>query len=178
MSNRASARRWPPSARLSLASLGLWERFERQGHAPSYAIRSAWGEPQLYEQDFTFHPYGTGWHLDRQLFDGMIADAAEEAGATVYRGGRLEDNLQEECGWLAGQPETRGRGSPIPGFIRCGYHRASGFICAAAWGGQESARRTSRRPRVLVAMFAANQSGVLHPRGSEGVRMVVFGLAA
>lgn len=87
-----------PSARLSLASLGLWERFERQGHAPSYSIRSAWGEPQLYEQDFTFHPYGTGWHLDRQLFDGMITAAAEEAGATVYRGGRLEDNPKEECG--------------------------------------------------------------------------------
>jgi flavin-dependent dehydrogenase len=87
-----------PSARLSLASLGLWERFERQGHAPSYAIRSAWGEQQLYEQSFTFHPYGTGWHLDRRLFDGMIADAAEEAGATVYRGGHLEDNPQEDRG--------------------------------------------------------------------------------
>jgi 2-polyprenyl-6-methoxyphenol hydroxylase-like FAD-dependent oxidoreductase len=87
-----------PSARLVLASLGLWERFERQGHAPSYAIRSAWGDARLYEQDFTFHPYGTGWHLDRQLFDGMIADAAEEAGATVYRGGHLEDNPREEDG--------------------------------------------------------------------------------
>jgi flavin-dependent dehydrogenase len=87
-----------PSARLSLADLGLWERFERQGHAPSYAIRSAWGEPKLYEQDFTFHPYGSGWHLDRQSFDGMLAAAAEEAGATVYRGGRLEENVQEERG--------------------------------------------------------------------------------
>jgi len=87
-----------PSARLILASLRLWERFEQQGHAPSYAIRSAWGEPKLYEQDFTFHPYGTGWHLNRQLFDAMIADAAEEAGATVYRGGQLEANLQKEGG--------------------------------------------------------------------------------
>lgn len=91
-----------PPARLSLASLGLWERFERQGHAPSYSIRSAWGETQLYEHDFTFHPYGTGWHLDRQLFDGMIADAAEDAGATVYRGGHLDDNLQEERGGWRG----------------------------------------------------------------------------
>jgi flavin-dependent dehydrogenase len=92
-----------PSARLVLASLGLWERFERQGHAPSYATRSAWGEPHLYEQDFTFHPYGTGWHLDRQLFDRMIAAAAEEAGATVYRGAHLEDNPQEEGGgWRVG----------------------------------------------------------------------------
>lgn len=88
-----------PSGRLSLASLGLWEQFERHGHAPSYSIRSIWGDPHLYEYDLTFHPYGTGWHLDRQLFDRMIADAAEEAGATVYRGGRLEDNVQEDGGW-------------------------------------------------------------------------------
>src|SRR5258705_5224258 len=87
-----------PSARLVLASLGLWERFERQGHAPSYAIRSAWGEPQLYERDFAFHPYGTGWPLDRQLFAKRSAAAAEEADAIVCRGARLEDNPQEECG--------------------------------------------------------------------------------
>ncbi|MEK6285313.1 MAG: tryptophan 7-halogenase [Acidobacteriota bacterium] len=84
-----------PAARLSLASLGLWERFERQGHAQSYAIRSAWGEPKLYEQDFTFHPYGSGWHLNRQSFDTMLAEAAAEAGATVYLGGRLEETVQE-----------------------------------------------------------------------------------
>jgi flavin-dependent dehydrogenase len=88
----------PSAARLTLASLGLWERFERQGHVPSYAIRSVWGEPHLYEQDFTFHPYGSGWHLDRQLFDTMLANAAEEAGAIVYRGARLEDNPQEAAG--------------------------------------------------------------------------------
>src|SRR5262245_2364984 len=89
-----------PAARLVLDRLGLWERFRQHGHAPSYAIRSAWGKSQLYEQDFMFHPYGTGWHLDRRLFDRMITDAAEESGAIVYRGARLENNPTEECdGW-------------------------------------------------------------------------------
>src|SRR5215813_10873009 len=90
----------PPVAQLTLASLGLWERFQRQGHAPSYAIRSAWGEPRLHEQEFAFHPYGTGWHLDRQLFDRMLADAAQESGAKVYLGSRLENASREGSdGW-------------------------------------------------------------------------------
>jgi flavin-dependent dehydrogenase len=91
-----------PPTRLTLSSLGLWERFERQGHAPSYAIRSVWGSSEIYEQDFAFHPYGTGWHLDRQRFDSMIACAAEDAGATVWRGVHLETAQQECDGWRIG----------------------------------------------------------------------------
>jgi flavin-dependent dehydrogenase len=89
-----------PAARLILARVGLWERFDRHDHAPSYAIRSAWGRPGLYEQDFMFHPYGTGWHLERRIFDKMIADAAQESGARLYLGARLENDVIEECdGW-------------------------------------------------------------------------------
>ena len=85
----------PPVAQLTLASLGLWERFERQGHAPSYSIRSAWGRPQLYEQDFGFHPYGSGWHVDRRSFDAMLAEAAADEGATICRGSRVTEITRE-----------------------------------------------------------------------------------
>ncbi len=79
----------PPRARLALMSLGVWDRFLNEGHAPSPAILSAWGQEELYESHFIFHPYGHGWHLDRQRFDAMLAQAAEDAGVRVCRGARV-----------------------------------------------------------------------------------------
>ena len=79
----------PPRARLLLMNLGLWDRFFNGGHAPSPAILSAWGQDELYENHFIFHPYGHGWHLDRRRFDSMLAQTAEKAGARVCRGARV-----------------------------------------------------------------------------------------
>ncbi len=79
----------PPRARLPLMSLGVWERFLSEGHAPSPGILAAWGQAEPYENHFIFQPYGHGWHLDRRRFDALLAQMAEEAGATVYRGMRV-----------------------------------------------------------------------------------------
>jgi len=90
----------PPAARPLLESLGLWTRFQRAGHLPSYGNRSAWGSSELVDKDFIFNPYGHGWHLDRHAFDAMLVGAAEDAGASfvcsthmrwqpVAAGGRL-----------------------------------------------------------------------------------------
>jgi flavin-dependent dehydrogenase len=73
----------PPAARPLLEALGLWQRFLADGHLPSYGNRSAWGTPQLTDTDFIFNPYGHGWHLDRQAFDAMLIDAAQESGALL-----------------------------------------------------------------------------------------------
>jgi 2-polyprenyl-6-methoxyphenol hydroxylase-like FAD-dependent oxidoreductase len=78
----------PPRARLLLARLGVWERFESDGHTPSPGILSVWGRAETYENDFIRNPYGQGWHLDRRRFDLMLAEAAAEAGAAVYRSAR------------------------------------------------------------------------------------------
>ena len=76
----------PPLVQPALAGLGLLERFRAQGHLPSYLLRSAWGQDDPYDVDFTFHPYGPGWHVDRTAFDRLLLDAAEERGARVRRG--------------------------------------------------------------------------------------------
>lgn len=81
----------PPEASRQLKALGVWEAFERSGHSPSPGIVFAWSMPTPEENDFIFNPYGNGWHLDRQCFDAMLAQAAEEAGATVLRGSRVTD---------------------------------------------------------------------------------------
>jgi len=75
----------PPAARPLLLSLGVWDRFLAEGHLPSFGIRSAWGQPHLYHNDFIFNPHGSGWHVDRARFDAMLARAAEDAGARVCR---------------------------------------------------------------------------------------------
>jgi flavin-dependent dehydrogenase len=79
----------PPAARPLLVSLGVWDRFLAENHSPCFAIRSAWGQPHLYHNDFIFNPHGSGWHVDRNRFDAMLARAAEDAGACVCRGAHL-----------------------------------------------------------------------------------------
>ena len=78
----------PPTARLPLVDLGVWNRFITEEHAPSPGIFSAWGQDEPYENHFIFNPYGHGWHLDRKRFDAMLALEAEEAGTKVCLGAR------------------------------------------------------------------------------------------
>lgn len=88
----------PPMSRQLLADLGVWDRFERDANLPSFGICSAWGQDDPYENDFIFNPYGHGWHIDRSRFDGMLALAAEEAGAEVHRGARMVSSAQDASG--------------------------------------------------------------------------------
>jgi len=79
----------PPEVRRLLASLGVWEEFLSQNHCRSFATHSAWGQAELYTNDFIFNPYGNGWHIDRLRFDMMLARAAENVGVDVLRGAQL-----------------------------------------------------------------------------------------
>jgi flavin-dependent dehydrogenase len=79
----------PPAARPLLTSLGVWDRFLAENPSRSFAVRSAWGQPHLQDNDFIFNPHGSGWHVDRARFDAMLTRAAEDVGACVYRGAHL-----------------------------------------------------------------------------------------
>src|ERR1041385_3466860 len=59
----------PPVARVTLARLGVWDRFVAAQHAASPGTLSIWGEDEPFESPFILNPYGNGWHLDRQRFD-------------------------------------------------------------------------------------------------------------
>jgi flavin-dependent dehydrogenase len=89
----------PPVARLPLGELGVWDRFLSEGHLPSHAIQAVWGSAELYETDFIFNPYGTGWHVDRQRFDAMLASHAERCGAIVLTGSRVADTRWNHNRW-------------------------------------------------------------------------------
>lgn len=88
-----------PSVQRILAELGVSDRLQRDGHAPSYGMYSAWGSAELYSNDFLFHPYGAGWHIDRRRFDKMLAEAAREAGVVFYQDARLGSCHETEAGW-------------------------------------------------------------------------------
>jgi flavin-dependent dehydrogenase len=75
---------FPPEICVPLQRLGVWERFRSAGHLESPGILSCWGRVKPFEHDFIFDAYGCGWHVDRLLFDRMLADAAREAGASVW----------------------------------------------------------------------------------------------
>ena len=89
----------PPEVRTLLGPLGVWERFTGEGHLECYAIHSAWGRTEQYENDFIYNKYGLGWHVDRRRFDEMLAQAAEEAGAAVWRGGQAAALRREAGTW-------------------------------------------------------------------------------
>lgn len=89
----------PPAARIPLTRLGVWQRFLEDEHAPSPANISAWGEDQLSESHFIFNPYGNGWHLDRARFDAMLSQAAENAGAHIWKTTRAKDWRIEQGAW-------------------------------------------------------------------------------
>jgi flavin-dependent dehydrogenase len=74
----------PPSIRPLLADLGVWDTFTALQPLPSYGTRSLWGTPTPQEHSHLGSPYGHGWHVDRLVFDRMLADAAVSAGAALY----------------------------------------------------------------------------------------------
>lgn len=74
-----------PGVRPLLQYLGVWPRFEREQTLRLFGTEAAWGQNDLGAMDFLFTLHGTGWALDRQAFEIMLAEEAERAGVTVLR---------------------------------------------------------------------------------------------
>jgi flavin-dependent dehydrogenase len=78
----------PPEIKQPLIALGVWERFLADEHLESPGTVAAWGQTELYNNDFIVNPHGHGWHVDRRRFDLMLARASEESGVEVLCGAR------------------------------------------------------------------------------------------
>ncbi len=89
----------PPPARRLLEHLGVWQSFLGQGHAQVYGTAAAWGASVPYENDFLFSMQGNGWHLDRAVFDAMLADEAGRRGVHRLSDARVTDVERIERGW-------------------------------------------------------------------------------
>jgi 2-polyprenyl-6-methoxyphenol hydroxylase-like FAD-dependent oxidoreductase len=58
-------------------------------HLAAQGIVSMWGSREPRVNDYLFGLNGAGWHVDRAMFDRMLAQNARKAGATVRRGSQL-----------------------------------------------------------------------------------------
>jgi flavin-dependent dehydrogenase len=76
----------PPDTGLMFRSLGLWDDFVAEGHAPCLGSRSAWGDNRLGYNDYLYNPHGQGWHLDRRRFDAFLLAQIGTRGMGVLTG--------------------------------------------------------------------------------------------
>ena len=74
-----------------LDQLGLLDRFASLPKIASTGVLSLWEGPEPSETDAISQPHGVGWHLDRDLFDAMLATAARASGAVVLEGVTLRE---------------------------------------------------------------------------------------
>ncbi|MYW03890.1 oxidoreductase, partial [Streptomyces sp. SID3343] len=66
----------PAAARTLLADLGVGDLVPGPGHLPCHATLSAWGSPLVTAVSSIEDPHGSGWHLDRPVFDQRLRERA------------------------------------------------------------------------------------------------------
>ncbi|MGW0788609.1 NAD(P)/FAD-dependent oxidoreductase [Streptomyces sp. NPDC002911] len=98
-----------PTARPLLERLGVLDRIAADGHALCHGNLAAWGENALSAAEYSFGPYGDGWHLDRARFDAVLLQAARAGGACLYAG-RVRGVRREHGHWQV----VMGDGSALP----------------------------------------------------------------
>ncbi len=153
----------PPSIMRPLVRLGLWETFVAAGHRPSPGTVVIWGNAEPFESEFIVNPYGTGWHLDRERFDGMLLCAAQAAGAEVRLAAAADVEAQApwiidatgRASWLARRHGIRRHSlDRLVALVRFGSLECSDdrmFIEARSGGWWYAAALP--RDRVIVAYF-------------------------
>ncbi len=121
-----------PGVQPLLKTLGVWDAFEALRPLPSFGTQSFWGSDSTQSHSHLATPYGCGWHVDRQAFDRMLADAAAQAGARLRTGCRVLSCRADQ--------------SRSGGWVVHGCHEASGM-------------QSMLRARVLID--ATGRTGVL-----------------
>lgn len=81
--SRRRTETFPPTLEPLLKRLGVWDDFRRDGHRPCFGSAASWGHDAVAENDFVFHPYTRGWHVDRPRFDRTLAEIAAKEGIEV-----------------------------------------------------------------------------------------------
>jgi len=67
-----------------LEKLGLKEQFKHDQHFQLQGYKVHWDAQGLYERNLLASTAGTGWLLNREKFDAMLVNAAEQVGVDIY----------------------------------------------------------------------------------------------
>jgi flavin-dependent dehydrogenase len=89
-----------PEAASLIARLGLREIFRSTGSIETPGSLASWGGESLRSRDFIFSPHGSGWQVNRPLFDEMLVQSARTAGAT-WMCGHVAQLRNEDGRWHA-----------------------------------------------------------------------------
>lgn len=118
----------PPDVLVLLEQLGLMDRFRQAGHAVCPGYASLWGSNHVGYNDFIVNPYGPSWRLDRRAFDGMLAEAASEAGVKVAWSLRFHSIVE------GGGPQGKGQ------VILRSYENSTNYVEGSFVHGMDSQR--------------------------------------
>lgn len=88
----------PPAVRRLLVDLGVWGRFVAAGFVQAHVICAVWGADHAQENATIFDPYGAGWHVDRQKFDRLLAQATVDAGVSLALESRVTSSDVDASG--------------------------------------------------------------------------------
>lgn len=96
----------PPSTRKLFTLLGVAHRIDDAGFFPARGNLVRWGDDPLRRADFA--PGAAGHHVVRDVFDALLLDLAEEAGAEVRRNAKvLRPVRPSAAGDGEGEPSQR-----------------------------------------------------------------------
>jgi flavin-dependent dehydrogenase len=90
----------PAAANSLLRHLGVQHELNGARAIAARAVTSAWGGPLREEDHSLFSAIGGGWHLDRNHFDGMLAERCQERGVCLLRNTSLRGASRVGSGWL------------------------------------------------------------------------------
>ncbi len=87
------------SARAALAELGVLPAVEAVGFRPATSVLAAWETARPVEQHGLFSARGTGWLVERTVFDRLLAELAAARGALLCLGCRVSGLARRGAGW-------------------------------------------------------------------------------
>jgi len=90
----------PGVARRMLEHLGVWDATRDRCCIPAAAMAIAWGSDRLMENHSISTTDGHGWHLERNVFDSLLADECARRSVDVIRGIRVTCADRHADRWL------------------------------------------------------------------------------
>ncbi len=95
----------PPASRRILGSLNLLRHFETETgepagpHLKSMGMQSYWGSERVHITDHLRNPDGSGWHLDRRVFEAFLREEVKKAGVACLMPARLTSSSHDGHQW-------------------------------------------------------------------------------
>jgi flavin-dependent dehydrogenase len=90
----------PPRLHHLLCSLGLSSELGQVAHAPYHGNVSLWAKATPEINDFLYGGLGHGWHLDRDVFDVWLVQAAIQSRAILIETNRMVSvECRDRLGW-------------------------------------------------------------------------------